>query len=97
LFLQVGHRQIIDATFLEEQVASARLHIFVTPQGDLVHFQKAGLGGIEPSLLREMVQVARKMAVAMSLRLGEALKCEVELFQHAKSSGINQKKFGFFA
>ncbi|KAI9105460.1 ribosomal protein S5 domain 2-type protein [Phlyctochytrium arcticum] len=54
---KIGYRHIVDATPLEEQCSSAVLAIAVNRRGNLCALQKGGHGGIEPSLLSEMVQV----------------------------------------
>ncbi|KAI9190143.1 hypothetical protein H9P43_001576 [Blastocladiella emersonii ATCC 22665] len=94
---KIGHRHVLDATALEEQVASARLHVFATPNGNVTHIQKSGRGGIEPALLRDMSSVGRRAAVQLHHRLAEALKREAEHADTARRTGVKVKKFGLFA
>ncbi|ORZ30768.1 exosome complex exonuclease RRP42 [Catenaria anguillulae PL171] len=92
---KIGQRHVLDASAQEEHVASARLHVFTSSQGSVLHVHKTGPGGIEPSLLRDMSQAGRKMAVQLHSRLAETLKREEQLAS-AQPSGI-AKKLGFFA
>jgi len=56
-FIQIGTRHIVDATPLEELATEAKLLVTVNKMGKICGIQKSGGGYIEPSLLKEMVQV----------------------------------------
>ncbi|KNE60425.1 hypothetical protein AMAG_05814 [Allomyces macrogynus ATCC 38327] len=90
---KIGTRHILDATLLEEQVASARLFVFANPDASVAHVQKSGSGGIEPSLLREMTRTGASMASLLHHRLAEMLKLEAEQADLAKKTGTQVKKW----
>lgn len=58
---QLGSSNVIDASIIEEECASARLFVMVSADGKLCGMQKSGNGIIEPKLLIEMVENARKI------------------------------------
>ncbi|KAJ3018903.1 Exosome complex component RRP42 [Thoreauomyces humboldtii] len=62
---KIGYRHIVDATPLEELCSSARLTVAINRRGNLCALQKGGQGGIEPSLLAEMVQTAKQLGLSL--------------------------------
>ena len=60
---QLGNRFIVDATTLEAFCSEAALTVAVNPKtSQVVSMQKSGLGSIQPSIITEMIQTARKVA-----------------------------------
>ncbi|RKO86997.1 ribosomal protein S5 domain 2-type protein [Blyttiomyces helicus] len=75
---KIGSRHIVDATPIEELCAAARLTVAVNRRGNVCAVQKGGKGGIEPSLLAEMVQSSKHVGSALLERIDAALRQEVE-------------------
>ncbi|KND00790.1 uncharacterized protein SPPG_09154 [Spizellomyces punctatus DAOM BR117] len=75
---KIGYRHIVDAAPLEELCSSARLTVAVNRRGNLCALQKGGHGGIEPSLLAEMVQTAKQIGQTLLKRQDAALREEEE-------------------
>ncbi|TPX72353.1 hypothetical protein SpCBS45565_g00437 [Spizellomyces sp. 'palustris'] len=75
---KIGYRHIVDAAPLEELCSSARLTVAVNRRGNLCALQKGGHGGIEPSLLAEMVQTAKQIGQTLLKRQDAALSKEEE-------------------
>lgn len=65
---KIGARHIVDASPLEELCTEAKLVVAVNQSGELCGLQKGQDGGIEPSLLLEMIQV-RNRDVSVSVML----------------------------
>ncbi|KAI8825686.1 ribosomal protein S5 domain 2-type protein [Fimicolochytrium jonesii] len=70
---KIAYRHIIDATPLEELCASAHLTVAVNKAENLCALQKGGKGGVEPSLLAEMVQTGKQQGQTLLRRLDQLL------------------------
>lgn len=64
---KIGHSHLVDASIMEEHASTARLHVFVS-MGH-THLEKRGEGGIEPSLLSDMSNTGRRIAVEINAKL----------------------------
>lgn len=73
---KLGKRYIIDPNPLEELSSTAKVTVAVNPKGNICAIQKGGKGGIDPSLLTEMIQTARTMGTALIKALDEGLAKE---------------------
>ncbi|KAJ3165846.1 Exosome complex component RRP42 [Geranomyces variabilis] len=73
---KIGYRHIVDPTPLEELCSSARLTVAVNRRGNLCALQKGGEGGIEPSLLAEMVQTAKQLGQTLLSKQDTLLAAE---------------------
>ncbi|KAJ3158170.1 Exosome complex component RRP42 [Geranomyces michiganensis] len=75
---KIGYRHIVDPTPLEELCSSARLTVAVNRRGNLCALQKGGEGGIEPSLLAEMVQTAKQLGQGLLTKQDKLLAAEAK-------------------
>ncbi|KAJ1506815.1 Exosome complex component RRP42 [Coelomomyces lativittatus] len=94
---KIGPHPLLDASVMEEQVATAKLYVFVSPEQKITHVEKAGEGSIEASLLSDMVQQGRTMAMQLHDQLHQVLTLEHTQAQVAKEAGIQYKKGLFFS
>ncbi|KAJ3317864.1 hypothetical protein HDU76_001031 [Blyttiomyces sp. JEL0837] len=75
---KIGHRYVVDPTPLEELCSDARVTVAVNRKGNICALQKGGQGGIEPSLLQEMIQSAKTIAMQTMKNMDTALSAEKE-------------------
>jgi exosome complex component RRP42 len=75
---KLGKRYIIDPNPLEELSSSAKVTVAVNPKGNICAIQKGGRGGIDPSLLTEMIQSARTIGTALCKALDAGLAKETK-------------------
>ncbi|KAL7746591.1 hypothetical protein RI367_008118 [Sorochytrium milnesiophthora] len=94
---KIGHRHIIDATPLEEMCSTAQMHIFTSPTGEVSCTHKVGRGGIEPSLMREMIVTGRRMGQVLNQHLLRVLEQEDKQDDELRATGSVLRKAGFFA
>ncbi|RUP48577.1 ribosomal protein S5 domain 2-type protein [Jimgerdemannia flammicorona] len=94
---KIGSRYIIDATPLEELCTEAKLVVAVNRKGHLCGLQKSADGGIEPSLLTEMVQTAKSLGQSLIKQLDDQLEREEIDFNARRARGEHVEKLGFFA
>jgi len=80
----------VDTRIEEELCMSVRLTVAIDSKGQICTIQKGGKGGLEQSLVLEMLNSARKIGINLLEQLNKALKHEEEL------EG-KRKKLGFFA
>ncbi|KAJ3415701.1 hypothetical protein HDV05_004379 [Chytridiales sp. JEL 0842] len=73
---KIGARHIIDPSPLEELCASARLSVAVNRKGNVCAIQKGGKGGIEPSLLSEMIKTGKQIGLGVLSKMETALDRE---------------------
>lgn len=73
---KLGKRYIVDPNPLEELSSTAKVTVAVNPKGNICTIQKTGRGGIDPSLLSEMIQSARTIGTSLIKALDEGLKKE---------------------
>ncbi|KAJ3045489.1 Exosome complex component RRP42 [Rhizophlyctis rosea] len=73
---KIGMRHVVDATLLEELCSNAKLRVAVNRRGNLCLVQKGGVGGIEPSLLAEMIQTSKTIAAELIKALDAILEEE---------------------
>ncbi|KAI9028503.1 ribosomal protein S5 domain 2-type protein [Hyaloraphidium curvatum] len=73
---KLGKRYIIDPNPLEELSSSAKVTVAVNSRGSICAIQKGGKGGIDPSLLSEMIQSARTIGGALIKALDAGLRDE---------------------
>jgi exosome complex component RRP42 len=59
---QVGSRSVVDLSREEEECSSSALHVAVTPQGQVCGMNVSGSGGTSIPMVREMTEVAEKLA-----------------------------------
>lgn len=58
VFLQVGHRHVVDATLQEKACSVASLIISVTHKGTITCMRKVGGGSLDPESIFEMTEVS---------------------------------------
>jgi len=73
---KIGSRHIVDATLEEELCVNARLTIAINKKGNVCSIQKGGAGGLDPSLLHDMMSSAKKIGLAIIEKLDVVLKEE---------------------
>jgi len=73
---KIGSRHIVDATLEEELCINARLTIAINKKGNVCSIQKGGSGGLDPSLLHDMMLSAKKIGLSIIEKLDHVLKEE---------------------
>ncbi|KAG0354020.1 ribosomal protein S5 domain 2-type protein [Gamsiella multidivaricata] len=94
---KIGARHIVDASPLEELCTEARLAIAVNRSGELCGLQKGQDGGIEPSLLLEMIQFGKTTGQTLIKQLDAKIKNEADADLARRQRGEPLHKLGFFA
>ncbi|KAF9969676.1 Exosome complex component RRP42 [Actinomortierella ambigua] len=94
---KIGARYIVDASPLEEMVTGARLTVAVNKDGQVCGLQKSQDGGMEPSLLLEMIQSGKTMGQALIKQLDAKLEAEAASDLSLRMQGKPPQKLGFFA
>ncbi|KAF9986732.1 Exosome complex component RRP42 [Mortierella antarctica] len=94
---KIGARHIVDATPLEELCTEAKLTVAVNRSGELCGLQKGYDGGIEPSLLLEMIQSGKTMGQSLIKQLDASIKKEADSDLSKRQRGEPVHKLGFFA
>ncbi|KAK3824623.1 MAG: ribosomal protein S5 domain 2-type protein [Benniella sp.] len=94
---KIGARHIVDASPLEELCTEAKLVVAVNRSGELCGLQKGQDGGIEPSLLLEMIQFGKTMGQTMIKQLDARIKEEVDSDLEKRQRGEPVQKLGFYA
>ncbi|KAI1300538.1 Exosome complex component RRP42 [Mortierella claussenii] len=94
---KIGARHIVDASPLEELCTEAKLVVAVNRSGELCGLQKGQDGGIEPSLLLEMIQFGKTMGQTLIKNLDGKLKAEADSDLAKRQRGEPVNKLGFFA
>ncbi|KAH8555474.1 ribosomal protein S5 domain 2-type protein [Umbelopsis sp. PMI_123] len=94
---KIGTGHIIDATPLEELCTEAKLTIAVNKDGQICGIQKGAEGGIEPGLMSEMIQTAKRIGQSLILQLDQKLQDEERQVDEKRLNGENIEKLGFFA
>ncbi|KAG0261877.1 Exosome complex component RRP42 [Mortierella polycephala] len=94
---KVGARHIVDASPLEELCTEAKLVVAVNRSGELCGLQKGNDGGIEPSLLLEMIQFGKTMGQTLIKQLDLKIKEEADSDLAKRQRGEPIQKLGFFA
>lgn len=57
LFLQIGHRHVVDATLQEEACSLASVLVAINIKGTLTCMRKMGKGSLDPECIFEMIEV----------------------------------------
>lgn len=70
---KIGAWFVADTTIEEELCAEARLTFGVNDKGFVFTLNKGGSGGIDPAVLSEMIQVAKKIGVGLCQSLNDTL------------------------
>eukprot|EP00762_Andalucia_godoyi_P001291 ANDGO_04835.mRNA.1 Putative exosome complex exonuclease RRP42 len=70
---KLGSVSIVDATVDEEVCVSAKVHVAVSPSGQVCALQKAGSGGMQPELFEKMVHDAKNIGVRLTGLLHKTL------------------------
>ena len=96
-FAQIGTGHIIDASPLEELCTEAKLTIAVNKDGQICGIQKGAEGGIEPGLMSEMIQTAKRIGQSLIQQLDQKLQDEERQVDEKRLNGENIEKLGFFA
>lgn len=96
-FAQIGTGHIIDASPLEELCTEAKLTIAVNKDGQLCGIQKGAEGGIEPGLMSEMIQTAKRIGQSLIQQLDQKLQDEERQVDEKRLNGESIEKLGFFA
>jgi exosome complex component RRP42 len=65
LLAQVGRTYIVDATEEEESQMSSAMSIAVNSQGHICGITKRGGAGLDPSVLLDMISVAREVSKSL--------------------------------
>ncbi|KAG9072052.1 Exosome complex component RRP42 [Linnemannia hyalina] len=94
---KIGARHIVDASPLEELCTEAKLVVAVNRSGELCGLQKGQDGGIEPSLLLEMIQFGKTLGQTLIKQLDAKIKAEAEADTIKRQNGQPVVKLGFFA
>ncbi|KAG0299889.1 Exosome complex component RRP42 [Dissophora globulifera] len=94
---KIGARHIVDASPLEELCTEARLVVAVNRSGELCGQQKGHDGGIEPSLLLEMIQFGKTTGQTLIKQLDARLQEEADADLAKRQRGEPVHKLGFFA
>ncbi|KAF9141333.1 Exosome complex component RRP42 [Mortierella sp. GBA39] len=94
---KIGARHIVDASPLEELCTEAKLVVAVNRSGELCGLQKGQDGGIEPSLLLEMIQFGKTLGQTLIKQLDAKIKAEAEADIIKRQNGQPVVKLGFFA
>ncbi|KAF9297627.1 ribosomal protein S5 domain 2-type protein [Linnemannia elongata] len=94
---KIGARHIVDASPLEELCTEAKLVVAVNRSGELCGLQKGQDGGIEPSLLLEMIQFGKTLGQTLIKQLDAKIKAEAEADMIKRQNGQPVVKLGFFA
>lgn len=94
---QIGTGHIIDASPLEELCAEAKLTITVNKDGQICGIQKGSDGGIEPGLMSEMIQTAKRVGQSLIQQLDQKLFDEEKQVDDKRRNGEHVEKLGFFA
>ncbi|KAF9564002.1 Exosome complex component RRP42 [Mortierella alpina] len=94
---KIGARHIVDASPLEELCTEAKLVVAVNRSGELCGLQKGNDGGIEPSLLLEMIQSGKTMGQSLIKQLDASIKKEADSDLAKRQRGEPVHKLGFFA
>ncbi|KAG0201286.1 Exosome complex component RRP42 [Mortierella sp. GBA30] len=94
---KIGARHIVDASPLEELCTEAKLVVAVNRSGELCGLQKGQDGGIEPSLLLEMIQAGKTMGLSLIKQLDSSIKEEADSDLVKRQRGEPVHKLGFFA
>ncbi|KAF8979053.1 Exosome complex component RRP42 [Entomortierella lignicola] len=94
---KIGARHIVDASPLEELCTEAKLVVAVNKSGEICGLQKGQDGGIEPSLLLEMIQVGKVMGQTLIKSLDAKIKEEEDSDLTKRQRGEPVQKLGFFA
>lgn len=87
----------MDASPLEELCTEAKLVVAVNRSGELCGLQKGQDGGIEPSLLLEMIQFGKTLGQTLIKQLDAKIKAEADADMIKKQNGQPVVKLGFFA
>lgn len=87
----------MDASPLEELCTEARLVVAVNRSGQLCGLQKSQEGGIEPSLLLEMIQFGKTLGQTLIKQLDAKIKAEADSDLAKRQRGEPVHKLGFFA
>ncbi|GAB5585592.1 hypothetical protein Unana1_00492 [Umbelopsis nana] len=94
---KIGTGHIIDASPLEELCAEAKLTITVNKDGQICGIQKGSDGGIEPGLMSEMIQTAKRVGQSLIQQLDQKLFDEEKQVDDKRRNGEHVEKLGFFA
>ncbi|KAG0356175.1 Exosome complex component RRP42 [Podila minutissima] len=94
---KIGARHIVDASPLEELCTEAKLVVAVNRSGELCGLQKGQDGGIEPSLLLEMIQFGKTIGQSLIKQLDAMIKAEADSDLGKRQRGEPVHKLGFFA
>jgi len=87
----------VDASPLEELCTEAKLVVAVNRSGELCGLQKGQDGGIEPSLLLEMIQFGKTLGQTLIKQLDAKIKAEADSDLIKRQNGQPVVKLGFFA
>ncbi|KAJ3277374.1 Exosome complex component RRP42 [Borealophlyctis nickersoniae] len=87
---KIGSRHIVDATPLEEMCAEAQIRVAVNRKGHLCAVQKSGKGGIDPSLLADMLQTGKVIGQALLKSTDAALEQDAQRIERGEPA------LGFF-
>lgn len=82
---------------MEELVTEARLTVAVNKDGQVCGLQKSQDGGMEPSLLLEMIQSGKTMGQALIKQLDAKIEAEANADLALRMQGKPPQKLGFFA
>ncbi|KAF9417135.1 Exosome complex component RRP42 [Podila epigama] len=94
---KIGARHIVDASPLEELCTEAKLVVSVNRSGELCGLQKGQDGGIEPSLLLEMIQFGKTIGQSLIKNLDGSIKAEADRDLAKRQRGEPVHKLGLFA
>ncbi|KAJ2960633.1 hypothetical protein NQZ79_g4042 [Umbelopsis isabellina] len=94
---KIGTGHIIDATPLEELCTEAKLLIAVNKDGQVCGIQKGAEGSIEPGLMSEMIQTAKRVGQSLIRQLDQSLHDEETQVEEKRRNGEHVEKLGFFA
>lgn len=94
---KIGNRYIIDPTILEELCSSVTLSIGVNKDGQVCSMKKGYNGGIDPSLMNEMINTATVLGKPLIERIDQKLVDDNNKIQQKKQSGQYVDPIGFFA
>jgi exosome complex component RRP42 len=89
-FNKIGNAYVVDASLQEELCMSSRLTVSIDRGGVVCSIQKGGSGGVNPSLLSEMLNTARRVGVEVINKMDQALK-------HEQQQSGKRTKVGMFA
>ncbi|KAF9985795.1 Exosome complex component RRP42 [Modicella reniformis] len=91
---KIGARHIVDTSPLEELCTEAKLVVAVNRSGELCGLQKGQDGGIEPSLLLEMIQFGKTMGQTLVKQLDARIKEEADNDLVKRQRGDPVQKLG---